>query len=151
MVELRPITPENFEVVCELHVSEEQKGFVPPVTEALAQAWVYRNTAFPFAVYADDVPVGFIMLSYYEEKKQYTVWKFLIDERYQKQGYGKAALKLAIEWLQRSFHITEVFLGCAHENRVAEKLHASVGFERTGFETETGFEMRLDIENCIEK
>ena len=143
MVELREITKENYEEILSLQVAKEQRGFVPTVTEALAQAWVYRGTAYPFAVYAYGEPVGFIMLGYYEEKKQYTVWKFLIDEKHQRKGYGKAALRAAIEWLQQTFHVTEVFLGCVHENYAAERLYASVGFMRTGFETETGFEMRL--------
>ena len=143
MVELREITKENYEEILSLQVSKEQRGFVPTVTEALAQAWVYRGTAYPFAVYANGEPVGFIMLGYYEEKEQYTVWKFLIDEMHQRKGYGKAALRAAIEWLQQTFHVTEVFLGCVHENYAAERLYASVGFMRTGFETETGFEMRL--------
>ena len=143
MVELREITKENYEEILSLQVSKEQRGFVPTVTEALAQAWVYRDTAYPFAVYANGEPVGFIMLGYYEEKEQYTVWKFLIDEKHQRKGYGKEALRAAIEWLQQTFRVTEVFLGCAHENHAAEKLYASVGFIRTGFETETGFEMRL--------
>ena len=145
MVELREITKENYEEVLALHVSAAQTAFVPTVTEALAQAWVYKDTAYPFAVYADGVPVGFIMLGYYELRDQYTVWKFLIDERYQRRGCGKEALRLAIRWLREKFDVSEVFLGCAHENRIAEKLYASVGFQRTGFETETGFEMRLEI------
>ena len=145
MVELREITKENYEEILSLQVAKEQRGFVPTVTEALAQAWVYRGTAYPFAVYANGEPVGFIMLGYYEEKEQYTVWKFLIDEKHQRKGYGKAALRAAIEWLQQTFRVTEVFLGCAHENHVAEKLYASLGFMRTGVETETGFEMRLVI------
>ncbi len=143
MVELRKITKENYEGILSLQVSKEQRSFVPTVTEALAQAWVYYDTAYPFAVYADGIPVGFIMLGYYEEKAQYTVWKFLIDERYQRRGYGKAALCLAIERLREKFNAQEVYLGCAHENCAAERLYASVGFARTGFETETGFEMRL--------
>ena len=70
MVELRKITKENYEGVLALRVSEAQRGFVPTVTEALAQAWVYYDTAYPFAVYAEGAPVGFIMLGYYEEKTQ---------------------------------------------------------------------------------
>lgn len=143
MVELRAITKENYEAVLALRVSEAQRAFVPTVTEALAQAWVYRDTAYPFAVYADGEPVGFIMLGYYAEKNQYTVWKFLIDEKHQRRGYGREALRLAVKWLRETFNAREVYLGCAHENRAAESLYSAAGFVRTGFETETGFEMKL--------
>lgn len=146
MVELRKITKENYESVLALRVSDAQRDFVPTVTEALAQAWVYYDTAYPFAVYADGVPVGFIMLGYYAEKAQYTVWKFLIDERHQCRGYGRAALRLAVDWLKCTFGTQTVYLGCTHENHTAERLYASVGFRRTGFETETGFEMKLNIQ-----
>lgn len=143
MVELRKITKENYKAVLALCVSDAQKAFVPTVAEALAQAWAYRDTAFPFAVYADGEPIGFIMLGYYEVRDQYTVWKFLIDEHYQRRGYGREALRLAVKWLRETFCVREVFLGCAHANRAAESLYVSAGFVRTGFETDTGFEMRL--------
>lgn len=145
MVELKEITKDNYEAVLALKVSDAQKGFVPTVTEAMAQAWVYYDTAYPFAVYADGEPVGFIMLGYYAEKDQYTVWKFLIDENHQRRGYGREALRLAVKWLRNTFNVREVFLGCAHGNRAAENLYASFGFARTGYETETGFEMRLEL------
>ena len=93
MVELREITEDNFDEVIELRVSEDQEGFVSSVVYSLAQAWVYRETAFPFAIYADEVPVGFVMLGYYKNRNQYTLWKFLIDKHYQNRGYGKEALR----------------------------------------------------------
>ena len=64
MVQLREITKDNLDDVVKLEVSESQEGFVASTTYALAQAWVYKETAFPFAIYADDVLVGFIMLGY---------------------------------------------------------------------------------------
>ncbi|MDE6621419.1 MAG: GNAT family N-acetyltransferase [Lachnospiraceae bacterium] len=41
--------------------------------------------------------VGFIMLGYYEVEGYYTLWKFMIDEKYQNKGYGKRALRLGID------------------------------------------------------
>ena len=46
MVELREITEDNFDEVIELRVSENQEGFVSSVVYSLAQAWVYKETAF---------------------------------------------------------------------------------------------------------
>ncbi len=86
MVELREITKNNLAEVLALSVAEHQKLFVSTTADSLAQAYVYRDTAFPFAVYAENKVVGFIMLGYYESRKQYTLWKFLIDKEYQGKG-----------------------------------------------------------------
>ncbi len=80
-----------------LNVSEAQNAFVASNMFSLAQAWVYYETAYPFAIYSDDIMVGFIMLGYYEKKSIYNIWRFMIDEKYQRKGYGKATLLLAVK------------------------------------------------------
>ena len=132
VVELREITPENLEEVLALKVAAGQESFVPTTAHSLATAWAYRDTAYPFAVYADGVVVGFVMLGYYAAKRHYTLWRFLIDGRCQRRGYGRAALLLAIEWLRDSFGAKEIGTGVAVGNEVAERLYRSVGFRRTG-------------------
>lgn len=131
MVELREINSENFEEIINLKVSESQATFVSTVAYSLAQAWCFKN-AFPFAIYADGNAVGFVMLGYYEARKQYTLWKFLIDERYQNKGYGRKALELALNYLVNSFSINEIFTGVAIGNEIAKHLYSSVGFKTTG-------------------
>lgn len=132
MVELKAITKDNFEDVISLKVSEHQQAFVSSTAHSLAQAYVYRDTAFPFAIYTDDTLVGFIMLGFYEEKKQYTLWKFLIDNKYQNHGYGKEALKMGIEYLITTFGAKEIYVGVSSENDIAKQLYSSVGFKQTG-------------------
>lgn len=145
MIELREITQHNLEKVLNLEISESQERFVSSTAHSLAQAWVFRETAFPFAVYAENKIVGFVMLGYYESKKQYTLWKFLIDKRYQNKGYGKQALKLAVQYLINNFHVTEIFTGVAFGNDVARKLYDSIGFRETGEADDFQFEMKLEI------
>ncbi len=145
MVELREITKDNLEQVLALRISESQKDFVSSTAHSLAQAWVYKDTAFPFAVYADNEIVGFVMLGYYEERSQYTLWKFLIDEKHQRKGYGRKALKLAIQYLMDRFNVAEIFTGVAFGNDVAETLYRSVGFVKTGVEDDFQQEMKLVI------
>ena len=144
MVELKAITKDNFEDVISLKVSEHQQAFVSSTAHSLAQAYVYRDTAFPFAIYADDTLVGFMMLGFYEEKKQYTLWKFLIDNKYQNHGYGKEALKMGIEYLITTFGAKEIYVGVSSENDIAKQLYSSVGFKQTGLienNTEEAFDM----------
>lgn len=131
-VELRPVTRDNIDDVIALAVSEHQRSFVSTAAESLAQAYVYSDTAWPFAVYSDDVPVGFIMMGYYEAKQYYTLWKFLIDEKFQNKGIGRKALKLGIDFLKEKYGAVEVYTGVVPENAVAKHLYASVGFEFTG-------------------
>ena len=132
MIKLDEITADNFEVVLKLKVSKEQENFVSTTAYSLAQAYVYRENAYPFAIYADDTLVGFIMFGFYELRNQYTLWKFLIDEKYQNKGYGKMALALGIEYMKKQYDIKEMYTGVAIDNDVAERLYHSVGFQLTG-------------------
>lgn len=144
MVELREITEDNFEEVIELRVSENQEGFVSSVAYSLAQAWVYKETAFPFAIYADEVPVGFVMLGYYKSRNQYTLWKFLVDKHYQNRGYGKEALRLAIKYLVETFGVSEIYTGVALGNVAAKNLYNFIGFVETGVIEDNMEEMRYE-------
>lgn len=145
MITLKPITKDNIEQVLALKVNENQKSFVITTAESLAKAYVYYNTAWPFAVYQDDLPVGFIMMGYYEEKNYYTLWEFLIDGKYQGKGYGRKALLLGIQFLHDTFQVKEIYTGVALGNQVAKKLYMSLGFEETGL-CENGMEeLRLRL------
>ena len=132
MVYLKEVTKENIDEFLELSVREDQKSFVSTTAESLAQAYAYKETAFPFAVYNDDTMVGFIMMGYYEAKNYYTLWKFLIDKKYQHKGYGREALVLGISFMRDKFNIKEIYTGVAPGNSVAKGLYQSIGFEDTG-------------------
>ena len=55
MVELRTITKENKDDVLKLRVAKYQETFVSTTAESLEQAYVYKKTAFPFAIYAGEI------------------------------------------------------------------------------------------------
>ena len=143
MVELRAVTKDNLEEVLNLNVLEYQQAFVSSTACSLAQAYVYRETAFPFAVYDDNTIVGFIMLGYYESRKQYTLWKFLIDENHQNKGYGREALKQGIMYLKDNFGVREIYTGVALGNEKAKHLYSSIGFKETGLIEDNMEEMKL--------
>ncbi len=146
MVQLREITKENIEDVLALKVRDDQKAYVSSVAESLAQAYVYKDTAYPFAVYDDETLVGFIMMGYYEVKEYYTLWKFLIDAEYQHKGYGRQALRLGLDFVKEKFGAKEIYTGVAPGNSVAKSLYKSEGFEDTGL-VECGMEeMRYNTE-----
>lgn len=142
MIELRIVTKENLEKVLNLSVSEDQESFVSSTAYSLARAYVYYETAFPFAIYSDDTVVGFIMMGYYESKKQYTLWSLLIDKKHQNKGYGKEALKQGIIYLKDKFCVKEIYTGVALGNDKAKHLYSSIGFEETRFIEKNTAEMK---------
>jgi diamine N-acetyltransferase len=103
-VSLREITRANQSEVEGLTVTEVQAEYVTGVAESLAEA-AETPDARPWfrAVYADDEPVGFVMLSdgitvmNPDYLGPYYLWRLLIDQRYQGRGHGSAALRLAVE------------------------------------------------------
>ena len=143
MVRLLPITADNLDETLSLRVLPEQAGFVSSNAHSLAQAYVYSKTAYPFAVYKGDTPVGFIMLGYYEARNQYTLWKFMIDHHWQGMGIGRQALLLGIAFLKETFGAREIYTGVVPENKAAAHLYEALGFRDTGL-CENGMkEMKL--------
>ena len=145
MIHLRNVTKENIEDILNLSVSEEQKGFVSDNSESLAQAYVYSDTAWPFAIYEDDTPVGFIMMGYYEAKQYYTLWKFMIDQRYQHKGYGRQGLLLGLGFIREKFNPDKIYTGVVPGNAAARGLYESVGFVDTGVRESGMEEMCIDF------
>lgn len=85
------------------------------------------------------------MLGYYEVGEYYTLWKFMIDEKYQKKGYGKKALRLGIDYLVKRFNVKEVYTAYYATNRIARNLYASIGFCETGEIVENQIGMKLIV------
>ena len=115
--------------------------------ESLAKAYAYSETAYPFAVYDDDTIVGFIMMGYYEAKEYYTLWKFMVDERYQDHGYGREALMQGIDFIKNKFGAKDIYTGVIPDNKVAKGLYESVGCVFTGVYEDGMEELRLQLED----
>ena len=143
MVRLKPVTRENLEEVLALRVGEGQEKYVISNAESLSRAYVYSETAYPFAIYDNDIIVGFIMMGYYKVKGYYTLWEFMIDHKYQNKGYGRQALKLGLEFVRDKFGQVDIYTGVTPGNTVAKKLYESVGFVSTGLIELNMEEMRL--------
>ncbi|WP_027631882.1 GNAT family N-acetyltransferase [Clostridium hydrogeniformans] len=143
MVELRKITYDNFNECIKLEPNEEQKNYVASNIYSIAEAYVALTNneciPMPYALYNDDIMVGFIMLSYGEDDKNkdenvYGIWRFMIDKKYQGKGYGKEAMEKALGLIKTFPHgkASTVYLSYEPENIVAKSLYASFGFEETG-------------------
>ena len=100
MVELRPITEENFLDAFHLKLAPGQEDFVSHPIRSLAQAYVYRDQCQPFGIYTDDRMVGYVMVIYDCDVPEYDVWHMMIDEAQQGRGYASEALDRVIEYIR---------------------------------------------------
>lgn len=149
-ITFRKITGKTVRTICGLSVSEEQKKFVAPNALSIAQAYFAKSAWFR-AIYAGETPVGFVMLAEVPRRGRHYLWRFMIDAKYQGNGYGRRALELVIKLLRRDPKARALYLSVMRAKGSAEPLYRSFGFEFTGktegTEQEGGTEhvMRLDL------
>ena len=147
MLQLEKITGKNVWDILKLCVSEEQKNFVAGNDISIIEAYTAitgNGYAFPFGIYEDDTPIGFLMIGFdtddhWEDapiiaKGNYNLWRLMIVEKYQNKGYGREAVCLALKFI-KTFPCGEAkycWLSYEPENKVAGKLYHSFGFVETG-------------------
>jgi len=136
MIFLRPIDEANRGAVEALDVSPEQQRFVSTAVDSIREAAREPDgRALYWAVYADEMPVGFVMISddvggpgYFP---QY-LWKLFIDERYQGRGYGAATLDLIAGYVRRRPEVEIIRTSCGQGEGSPLGFYERYGFEQTG-------------------
>jgi diamine N-acetyltransferase len=150
MISLRPIDDSNRETVEALHVAPEQERFVSGVVESLQEAAEEPGgRAIAWAIYDDDAPVGFVMISDEVDAPEYIahyLWKLLIDERYQRRGLGTATLDLIVEYFRGRPGVEDLWTSAGQGAGSPIAFYERYGFERTGdivFNDEVLLRLRL--------
>ncbi|PGZ06465.1 GNAT family N-acetyltransferase [Bacillus cereus] len=139
-VQLKVVTRENWEDALKLQVKENQTKFVPAVAVSLAKVYIKpdgENVEYiPFAIYDGDLIVGFIMHAFVREtSNMYWINGFIIDQKQQGNGYGKAALQEIINLIKNRFkQCKEIRLTVHKDNIFAKKLYERYGFQPLGQE-----------------
>ena len=147
MLHLEKVTGKNVWDILKLKVSEKQTGFVAGNDISIIEAYTAitaNGYAFPFGIYKDDTPVGFLMIGFDADddwvdapriaKGNYNLWRLMIDEDYQNMGYGREAVRLALVFIE-SFPCGKAeycWLSYEPDNEIARRLYRSFGFEETG-------------------
>jgi diamine N-acetyltransferase len=147
VVTLREITVGTVDEILRLKVAPHQENLVATNAKSIAQAHFHPGVAWFRAIYADETPVGFLMLYDEPDKPEYYVWRFMIDERYQGRGYGRRAMGLLIEHVKTRPGATELLNGAYPRPGSAIPFYEKLGFVLTGKvdEADGELEMRLDL------
>jgi diamine N-acetyltransferase len=143
-VTLREITMGNFLECIKLSVANAQKDYVASNMFSLAEAKA-DGVSNPFAIYADEQLVGFIMYDFNPEENRGYVSRLMVDARFQGKGYGRVAMSEVVDRLKRVPGIRDIQTSFHPENQVAEALYASLGFARTGELVDGEVVVRIDL------
>lgn len=117
-------------------LSATQRTMVADNAVSIAQAH-FSEQAWLRAIYADETPIGFLMLHIGSDYADgidcpgVFLWRFMIASPYQGQGHGRAALRLLVDHL-RALGVPELFTSCETGEGSPEGFYRAFGFVPTG-------------------
>ena len=147
MLHLEKINGSNVWDILKLTVSESQKNYVAANDISIIEAYTAiagNGYAFPFGIYDDEIPVGFLMIGFDVDdywtdapeiaRGNYNLWRLMIDQAWQNRGYGKQAVQLALDFIKSMpcGKAEYCWLSYEPENEAARQLYQSFGFAETG-------------------
>jgi diamine N-acetyltransferase len=130
-VSLREITGATLWSVLELKVAPEQERFVANNAVSIAQAH-FSDRAWFRAVYADDTPVGFVMLHDDPEQPEYFLWRLMVAAEHQGKGFGKRAVERLLDYVRTRPGAKELLVSYVPGDGCPEPFYRKLGFEPTG-------------------
>ncbi|MEI6738254.1 MAG: GNAT family N-acetyltransferase [Pseudomonadota bacterium] len=155
IVSLREITKNTVRAISLLDVGPDQDGLVAPNAFSIAQAHFHPEAWFR-ALYADETPVGFAMLEdwsqvtdqqpeLYKGEPYVSLWRFMLDARYQHCGYGSQAMRLLIAHAKTRPGVTTMLLSFVPKENNPEEFYQRFGFARTGEDDDGELIMSLKL------
>ena len=141
MPEIRPVTKDNWKELVALKVRDDQKHFVASNLYSIAESQFGETIPgeghwdmFPYGMYDEGTPVGFLMLSYNYEFARFQgfILRLMVDDAHQGKGYGKFGMNWMLEKYRADERVRVVGISYDPNNEVARTLYASLGFQETG-------------------
>lgn len=138
VVTLQEVNRENLDDILDLKVTSEQENFIAANAISIAQAHFYPEVSWFRAIYADRIPVGFVLLVDDPVNSYYKLWRLMIDARFQKCGFGRRALELAIEYVKTRPGAKVLLTSCVPGEGSPKQFYEKMGFTATGELDEDG-------------
>ena len=141
MISLEEVNKHNLLKVIQLQADSK---FVAPNAQSIAEAYFSEHAWFR-AIYNGSTLVGFIMLSLNIEKYEYEIWRFMIDDRFQRKGFGLEALRLVIDHVQTLPKATDLYTCVVEGEGSPKRFYEKAGFKATGEYEDSEAVMRLKL------
>lgn len=134
LITLTDVNKNNYEVVCNLSVTDDQLDYIAENVWSLVES-KFNPSYQTRAICLDGEPVGFFMWVP-DAEQRITIWRFMVDKNHQNKGIGRKALSLAIDEIRHTDPLKAIAIGYNPNNLVAKNLYASVGFVEVGMDEE---------------
>ncbi len=127
VIRIEPLDVDTWEEAAKLSIRPDQDGFVAPNVYSIAESR-YHPELQPHAIYADEEMVGFAMYARNPQDNQYWIYRFMIDQRFQRRGYGLRAFTQLVEKLFALPDVPEINISYDDDNEPARQLYGRAGF-----------------------
>ncbi|MBP2000115.1 diamine N-acetyltransferase [Paenibacillus shirakamiensis] len=134
-MKLIEITKDNWEKVIllttnkdNLHTVDEE--YVASNAYSMVESF-FESHMIVKAIEHDCELIGFAMFGIPGDGHSYELRRFMIDRKFQGQGYGKQALFLIVEYMRNRFGCKEIYLSTDPDNTKGKHVYESLGFVST--------------------
>ncbi|HHT7802773.1 TPA: GNAT family N-acetyltransferase [Streptococcus suis] len=137
-MKLIAITEQNIYDLMALQVKPEQKYFVRDAQYTLAECYLYPEdeTVLLFALEEQGEVVGFVALLTEIDNKSVAIWRMMIGQQYQGQGYGRKALQEIETYVRTMAVYDKIVADYVMENEEMKHLLETEGYVVTGKQEE---------------
>ncbi len=129
---MREITEDTVYSIIKLSetLSDDQRKMVAPNAVSIAQAHFSDNAWFR-AIYADETPVGFVMLYDDPDKGEYFLWRLMLARPHQKKGFGERSIGLLVDHVKTRPNARSLGASYVPKDGGPEGFYKKLGFEPT--------------------
>lgn len=128
---IREVTADNWMDIASLSVNDNQKDFIESNSFSLAQS-KFEPEWKSVGLYDGNLLIGYAMHGY--DKSNFDVWldRFMIDSKYQGQGYASRFLPILLGHMRELYVCDRMYLSIAPDNSEAQHLYEKFGFVLNG-------------------
>ena len=131
MIELKPVTIDNFWDVIEIKINKEQEQYIPDNIFLIAMSKIIPQ-CIPLAIYSDSIVVGFLMYGLDENKENYWIHIMMIGDNHQGKGYAKESFQKILFEIKKDKSVHKILLAVNKGNINAVKIYEKLGFRFNG-------------------
>ncbi len=115
---------------------------------SIAQAYFARERAWFRAIYADETPIGFLMLEDDPQKPEYFLWRLMVDAKSQGMVFGLKSMDLLVAHVKTRPGAVELKTSCVPGEGSHGPFYNKVGFVETGeiIEDERLMSLKLKVD-----